>query len=400
MGKKKEIKMTGIVILFMFSLLLLLRAVTVNAEEDVVFLYAYTGTEQVFQVPYTGVYQIELYGAQGGNCGKKEGGKGGQITATMRLNKGEKLYIFVGGQDGYNGGGMGTVNGGGATDIRIDGEKLKDRVLVAGGGGGANKVYVGGEGGIDAIKGAGIGNGEDITEGAGGGGGYLSGYAGIEHIVDHVHHGDYVHGGECYSPIYHVHTGDAQTGGGCYTIVNLHGEHTDRCYDHTPVKEGHWTYSGTIAESSVPGTPTAYIIVCDLCGAEKISSGTGDSGRHCIQGGERTDLICGNTPTTIMSYSLGCGKTTETIDGYYLSCISLYDEYHAARSSGGTNWYDEDICGAVESKAGVRKGDGICRIELLSMNSAYFSGVESLNAYYTGTKIKKGCYKGSLVYFE
>lgn len=400
MGKKNEVRTAGIIILGIICLFMLIRGMTVNAEEDIVFLCVYTGTEQVFRVPYTGVYRFELYGAQGGNSENKKGGKGGQITATMQLNKGDELYIFVGGQDGYNGGGLGSANGGGATDIRLGGNKLNDRVLVAGGGGGANTVYVGGEGGIEAVKGGNVGSGEDTAEGSGGGGGYLGGHAGIEHIVSHVHQGDYVHGGDCYAPIYHVHSGDTVTGGGCYTVAVLHGEHTDSCYDHTPVLEGHWSYSGAIAESSVPGTKTAYIIVCDLCGATKTSSVTGDSDKHCVQGGERTELICGYTPSTIVSYRLGCGKTTDTIEGYYLSCTSLYDEYHASRSSGGTNWYDEDICGAVASRAGVREGDGMCRIELLSMDNCYFPGVESLNAYYKGTKARKVYYKGNLVYFE
>ena len=400
MGKKIDVKKKGMIIFGIFCLFSAIKAIKVSAEENKVFVYSYTGTGQVFRVPCTGVWQFELYGAQGGNSEKKAGGKGGQITATMWLNEGDKLYIYVGGQDGYNGGGRGTVTGGGATDIRIDGKKYNDRILVAGGGGGANNVYAGGEGGIEAIKGASVGDGEDIREGAGGGGGYLGGHAGIEHIVNHVHQGDYVHGGDCYAPIYHVHDGDSKKGGGCYTIANLHGEHTDSCYDHTPVVEGHWTYSGAIAESSVPGTQTTYIIVCDLCGAQKTSGVTGDSGRHCIQGGERTDLKCGYTPETIMSYSLGCGKTTNTIVGYYLSCHSLYDEYHAARASGGTNWYDEDLCGAVESRSGVWEGDGMCRIKLLSANSTYFSGVEGLNAYYNGTKVKKVYYKGNPVYFE
>lgn len=399
MGKKKEIKMSGTILFGIFCLLLVLKS-TVTAEEDISFIYVYTGAEQIFQVPYTGVYRFELYGAQGGNSEKKEGGKGGQITATMRLCRGDKLYIFVGGQNGYNGGGRGTVNGGGATDIRKEGEKLNDRILTAGGGGGANRIYAGGEGGIESVKGAAVGNGEDSMEGAGGGGGYLGGHAGTEYIVNHVHNGDYVHGGECFTPIYHVHSGDPVTGGGCYSIVNLHGEHTDSCYDHTPVREGNWVYSGAIAESSVPTAQTAYIIVCDLCGAEKISSGTGDSGRHCIQGGERTELKCGLTFNSIVSYSLGCGKSTDTIDGYYQSCRKLYDEYYAFRSSGGTNWYDEDICAAVESRAGVQEGDGLCRIELLSMDSKYLPGVESLHAYYNGTKGRKAYYKGNLVYFE
>lgn len=51
---------------------------------------------------------------------------------------------------GYNGGGNASYRGGtggGATDIRINGTTLYDRVIVAGGGGGANTAANGGNGG-------------------------------------------------------------------------------------------------------------------------------------------------------------------------------------------------------------------------------------------------------------
>ena len=114
--------------------------------------FYYTGGAQTWQVP-AGVTQatFDLYGAVGGtsisgpyNFG--DGGLGGRATATVSVVPNSTIEIRVGGPGryasgaggGWNGGGSGTLGsgGGGATDIRIDGSTLTDRVLVAGGGGG------------------------------------------------------------------------------------------------------------------------------------------------------------------------------------------------------------------------------------------------------------------------
>lgn len=77
--------------------------------------------------------------------------RGGYSEGEIKLTKGTKLYVYVGGRGnhgtstaytahsggGYNGGGnagYGGGGGGGATDIRIGGDTLYDRVIVAGGG--------------------------------------------------------------------------------------------------------------------------------------------------------------------------------------------------------------------------------------------------------------------------
>lgn len=118
-----------------------------KAAATTVWEFEYTAKEQTFQVPYKGIYKIEAYGAQGGTASKDvSGGKGNYIVGTVQFDKDTNLAIYVGGQDGYNGGGAGnTVQGvgGGATDIRYKGNKINDRILVAAGGGGsyANAVY-------------------------------------------------------------------------------------------------------------------------------------------------------------------------------------------------------------------------------------------------------------------
>lgn len=139
--------------------------------------FNYTGGMQTFTVP-AGVssIDIEAYGAKGRDGspwgGNGPGGYGGKIQTSMNVTPGQVLNIYVGGAGGYNGGGSSYSyywygsylgfggNGGGATDIRIGGQALTDRVVVAGGGGGGSDYWpnVGGAGG-GLTGGAGSGNG-------------------------------------------------------------------------------------------------------------------------------------------------------------------------------------------------------------------------------------------------
>jgi hypothetical protein len=131
--------------------------------------FNYSGSAQTFTVP-AGVtaISVDAYGANGeskisGYGGGWEG-RGGRTQADLAVTPGEVLNIYVGGSHfypgngsfggGWNGGGAdggdGGSAGGGATDIRIGGTALNDRVLVAGGGGGCsndNGNYNGGDGG-------------------------------------------------------------------------------------------------------------------------------------------------------------------------------------------------------------------------------------------------------------
>jgi hypothetical protein len=108
--------------------------------------FTYTGAQQTFVVP-AGVTSItvDAYGAQGGsNSPATNINFGGRVQADVPVTPGSTIYIYVGQQatgltGGFNGGGNGETagkGGGGASDIRIGGTTLNDRVLVAGGGGG------------------------------------------------------------------------------------------------------------------------------------------------------------------------------------------------------------------------------------------------------------------------
>ncbi len=135
----------------------------------------------IFEAPTDGVYKLEVWGAQGGySSSYGTGGYGGYSTGEISLEKGQKIYIYVGSMPihpaagrtspgGYNGGGGsggkvsdGSVcyGGGGATHMATsegllstftygDQESIAKILIVAGGGGGgiAHVTTLGGSGG-------------------------------------------------------------------------------------------------------------------------------------------------------------------------------------------------------------------------------------------------------------
>jgi hypothetical protein len=87
--------------------------------------FSYTGAVQVFTVPAcVSSITVDAKGAQGGTGATYNniGGNGGRVVCVYSVSVGQVLYIYVGGQNGYNGGGTGATTygapGGGATDIR------------------------------------------------------------------------------------------------------------------------------------------------------------------------------------------------------------------------------------------------------------------------------------------
>ena len=165
--------------------------------------FSYTGNVQSFTVSTAGTYVIELGGGAGGdgNHGLTTGGRGGYVKFTTDLSVGDVLYVYVGGR-GYSTGwdnvvtaarsngttssggsaaGPYSAAGGSATEIRLNGTSISNRVAIAGGGGGASKSV----NGLDAAI-ATSGNNGDTTGagssagsyGGGGGGGYRGGSCG------------------------------------------------------------------------------------------------------------------------------------------------------------------------------------------------------------------------------
>lgn len=196
------------------------------------YKYVHIGDKQSFKVP-NGINEIIITAK--GASGAYIGGQGGIMKAKLTPIAGQVLYINVGGADGYNGGGAaylgllwnyegipasydviedipykvfdksyyalrteegstqynllgivdaryGTV-GGGATDIRIGGVTLEDRIMVVGGGGAGGSV-AGGDGsgipGVNGNRGSSTGSvvgGGGGTSNSGGSGGSGSGYS-------------------------------------------------------------------------------------------------------------------------------------------------------------------------------------------------------------------------------
>ena len=133
--------------------------------------FDYSGKEEIFVAPVTGLYRIEAWGGSGGNSiangvYQETGGTGGYSIGEIFLLKDTTIYVNVGGRGGdgvlnqndiyggYNGGGLShwdkrddeaSGSGGGATHIAtVSGllstlENNKDSILIvagAGGGGG------------------------------------------------------------------------------------------------------------------------------------------------------------------------------------------------------------------------------------------------------------------------
>ncbi len=123
----------------------------------------YTGAVQTFTAPATTTYNLQLRGGRGGNGLNTQGGFGGTATGSLALTAGQTINVYVGGQGGnaagipgWNGGGQGGLDigagqhggsGGGASDIRIGGVALANRVIVAGGGAGGGRDGTTGVGG-------------------------------------------------------------------------------------------------------------------------------------------------------------------------------------------------------------------------------------------------------------
>lgn len=154
---------------------------------------SYTGSAQTFTLPNLCTNQVTItcFGASGAagstNSGSGSpggsGGNGARVSGIYNMTSGTVLNIFVGGVGtgslgGFNGGGNGASNnsgaGGGASDVRVSGTGLGNRVIVAGGGGGGGNggcysaTLPGGNGGNSGINGS---NGANSPAGGGGFGG-------------------------------------------------------------------------------------------------------------------------------------------------------------------------------------------------------------------------------------
>ena len=178
--------------------------------------FSYTGNIQSFVIPITGLYKLEVWGAAGGGdyrtYGDGEGPKGGYSIGYRYFQKGDTIYVVVGGKGlaggswyqgvglpidpgvyntagGYNGGGNGRLvygddsmglfgsgGGGGATHIALVSGLLSDigynnfvtnhyGLIVAGGGAGIGMAhYAGNTIGANGGVGGGLSGGDGGRE--------------------------------------------------------------------------------------------------------------------------------------------------------------------------------------------------------------------------------------------
>ena len=143
-----------------------------NYEAGHIWKYEYSGDEQTFTPPISGVYKLEVWGAQGATDSiKYHGGYGGYSVGQIKLTEGSKLYIYVGEKgkninrsvlsgeiDSFPNGGsvkisnidthlMDYSSGGGSTHISstkglIENlENNKEKILVVAGGGGGTCTW-------------------------------------------------------------------------------------------------------------------------------------------------------------------------------------------------------------------------------------------------------------------
>lgn len=269
---------------------------------------------QDFTVTSDGVYQFELYGAQGGSYQEHTGGKGGMVNMQVSLHQNDRVELRIGGSNDSQGGGQGTLtSGGGATTVVINGVTA----AVAGGGGGATDSLNGGSGGGNRgiMPDSSIGESSSEPNSAGGGGGYQGGQSGYTR--------------------YHEHTGSEESGGGCYTGEVRH-IHDGSCF----------VQCGTFENFRVSDDQPGYIEAnCSLCG--EWGSNEGDMDSDFITDGSwtHTKRDCGKDNGAIEGYRLVCGKSKDVIE-------------ENKQAYGGTNYYNAEICRNVSTAAGVRLGNG------------------------------------------
>lgn len=320
--------------------------------------FKFVGMKQRIIVPFSGFYRIKAYGSQGGGYADYTGGLGGLAEGSFWLEKGQKIYVIVGGTDGYSNGGHGDeyADGGGSSIVSTESDSGEEIcMLIAGGGGGAGSCGNGGAGGLsNGLLETGQ-NGENGA--AGGGGGYAGGRAGEVEVHYHVE-------GVCN----HVHEGDSSVKGGCYTNPVKCGEKLT----HTHTRTEYWSWGGS---------DESY---CPNCGADasKGESCTGHSTKYyrhdCPVHGKVSSNTSSSSPSkcTITEYALSCGRNEEYFCGY------PYDGYviSSEPAYGGSSYINTEIAQSYHSEAGIREGNGYVLLEAEDLGYLQQTALDGVSA--------------------
>ena len=123
---------------------------------------------QTWTVPYTAIYRIEAYGAQGGTGAGYIGGNGARMRGDIALTAGQQLKILVG-QMGESNASYKAAGGGGGTFVTLSNNSPLVIAGGGGGGGGNTSPANGYPGVITTTAGTGTGGGAAGTAGNGGG---------------------------------------------------------------------------------------------------------------------------------------------------------------------------------------------------------------------------------------
>lgn len=265
------------------------------SENDVI-IFNYTGDVQSFSRSEIKKVNIMAYGAAGGKngSGANTAAKGGLATGVYTVPANTTFNVYVGGkgedgssnpssssraQGGWNGGGGGGRDsssyksgnagaGGGASDVRVGGSGLSNRIIVGGGAGGAVSGLNGqSHGGYNGIAGVVTGSpgrgGKGGTQTSGGmGGGYRGAQDGSLGVGGNGSHwynayggggggGGYYGGGGGCSTQDHGQGHSGEGGGGSSYVSPL----LDSPSYKTGIREGHGQVILTILEAKNPNNP-------------------------------------------------------------------------------------------------------------------------------------------------
>ncbi len=328
------------------------EVINISEDEGVISgptVYSYYGlshSKESFSAPYEGFYRIQCLGASGGDFVNAYGGKGGRISGKVYLKKNERLFVDVGGTDGYNGGGMGTrgANGGGFTAVY---DQMGNPLMIAGGGGGAYEGMSGEDGG--GLRTALNSDNHMGKSGLSGGGGGYTGGKGGEYMM-------HKHNNSCYTT--HIHT-DA-----CYSVTPH--VHTKDCAGH------YHTYCGGEYYDSVSHSyKRGY---CPNCGVDESGGCTNSHGAgKCVKiwvydCTKTTDirLICGNNE----------GDRERLVCGY-----NENELLRAVAAEGGSSYASYQRVTDISEHSGMSGGNGLA---VISSCNTGFTGEKTLQGVCAG----------------
>lgn len=313
-----------------------ISAATQNATEasDLDISYSTEGTKS-YTVKSSGYYQIEANGASGKDFGTTyKGGKGGKVSATFYLSKGDVLSITVGKQGGGGSGSSEGGAGGGMTNVK---SAQKGILLIAGGGGGAMSCANGEDGGAVSSTVSNATAGKSGT--AGGGSGAVGGAAG-SYVPSHTHSED--------AGCYHHHSGSATAGGGCYITPaqvvcgTYQYSHTTWC--------GWWRYDDDTTKG------------CQQCNQPLAGHGRTHPTDHYKCSGCGKEATSGGTHYK-SGWALGCKKT----EGQ-LICSKSTSPGTITAAKGGSSYINSERLAIISStKGGAPKGNGSVSITAKSV---------------------------------